>query len=788
MEVYAPNTLIPEATLSKTSVVAGLLALALVGIFAFLGIYLQQPPARVAASAAATEFSSDRAMKHVETIAQSPRPIGSAKHAEARDYILKELNALGLAAEVQKTTVVNQKWGPPFLAGTVENIVARQKGTGDGRALMLVAHYDSVTTGAGANDDGTGVATLLETARALKAANQTLKNDVIFLFTDGEETGLLGARAFVDEHAWAKDVKLALNFEARGTGGSAIMFETSPQNGALIREFAKSASNPVANSLSYEIYKRMPNDTDMSVFKEAGLQGLNFAYIDGLTHYHSELDTVANVEAGSLQHQGSYALSLARHFGNVNLGEAREGDAIYFNALGSLLVHYPAGLALPLALFVLLLFAAVLVLGFRRKQLTVRGLIKSGLLFLASLIAAPLVVTGAWWLIRTVHGSYGSIPQGDTYNRGFYVLGFVALTIAVASILLVLFGRKTSVPNLVAGALLWWAVLMVASSLLMPGASYLLTWPLLFALIGLGYTFIAGDEQTGAAKRLIVFSLCAAPGLLLVLPLLNFTFMAMPLAMAGMLVVLLVLLLALLIPHLRYLTARRRWALPVAAAAVGVAFFVVAGLSSGFDKNHRQSNHVLYGFNADTQQAIWASADARPDAWTTQFFATRAERGPLADYFPLSRRPYLKAQAAAGATPLAAPDVKVLDDVTENGVRRLRLHIASPREASMLSVQAEQNSELLNASVNGKRVTAANAPASPAGSNRWGFYYFALPKDGIELTLETKTAQPLTLKVVDETYGLPNLTGISLKSRPDHMMPAPMPFSDSTLVSKSYTF
>lgn len=786
MEVYAPNTLIPETTLPKTPVIAGLLALLLVGIFAFLGIYLQKPPARVASNAAATEFSSDRAMKHVETIAQAPRPIGSAKHAEARDYILNELNALGLGAEVQKTTVVNQKWGPPFLAGTVENVIARRKGTGDGRALMLVAHYDSVTTGAGANDDGTGVATLLETARALKAANQSLKNDVIFLFTDGEETGLLGARAFVGEHAWAKDVKLALNFEARGKGGSAIMFETSPQNGALIREFAKAAPNPVANSLSYEIYKRMPNDTDMSVFKEAGLQGLNFAYIDGLTHYHSQLDTVANVDAGSLQHQGSYALSLARHFGNVNLGDAREGNAVYFNALGSLLVHYPAGLALPLALGVLVLFAAVIVLGFRRKQLTLRGMVKSSVLFLVSLVAAPAVVTGAWWLIRTVHRGYGSIPQGDTYNRDFYVLGFVALTIAVTSVFLVVFGRKTSVPNLLAGALLWWTILMVLSSLLMPGASYLLTWPLLFALVGLGYTFIAGEEQPNSAKRLIVFSLCAAPGLLLIIPLLNFTFMAMPLALSGALVVLLVLLLALLIPHLRYITGQKRWALPVGAAALGVVFFVVAGLGSGFDKNRRQSNHVLYGFNADTQQAVWASADAQPDEWTAQFFATRAERGALADYFPLSRRPYLKAQAPAAT--FAAPDVKVLEDVTENGVRRLRLRVTSPREASMLSVQAEQNSEVLNASVNGKRVTSLNATAAPAGANRWGFYYFALPKDGIELTLETKTSQPLTLKVVDETYGLPNLTGVSLKSRPDHMMPAPMPFSDSTLVSKSYTF
>lgn len=785
METYAPKTLILEATLPKTPLVAGMLSFLLVGFLVFFSIYLQKPPARVAANAPLTEFSSDRAMKHVETIARSPRPIGSATHAEARDYILGELNLLGLGAEVQKTTVVNQKWGPPFLAGTIENIVARQKGTHDGRALMLVAHYDSVTSGAGANDNGTGVAALLETARALKASNQSLKNDVIFLFTDGEETGLLGAQAFVGEHQWAKNLELALNFEARGKGGPAVMFETSTQNGALIREFAKASRYPVANSLFPEIYKLMPNDTDLSIFKEAGLQGLNFAYIDGLTHYHSQLDNVANVDAGSMQHQGSYALSLARHFGNLNLGDARERNAVYFNALGPLLVHYPSGLALPLALVVLLVFAAVIVLGFRRKRLTLRGIIKSSVLFLVSLVAAPALVTGAWWLISRIHGSYGLIPQGDTYNREFYVVGFVALAIATTSALLILFGRKISVPNLLAGALIWWAVLMVLTTVLMPGGSYLLTWPLLFALIGLGYSFIAGDGKSNSAKTLVVFTLCAAPGLLLIVPLFNFTSMAMPLALSGVLIVLLVLLLGLLIPHLRYLTAQKRLALPVAAAVLCISLFIMAGLSSGFDKDHRLSNHLLYGLNADTQQAVWASADARPDEWTAQFLTTNAKRGVLADYFPLSRRPYLKAQAPVAA--LVGPDVKVIGDTTENGVRHLRLHITSPREASMLSVQAEQNSEVLAAAVNGRRISSSK-PSAAAGRNRWGFYYFALPKDGIELTLETKISQPLTLRVVDETRGLPELTGATFKTRADHMMPAPLPFSDSTLVSKSYTF
>ena len=63
--------------------------------------------------------------------------------------------------------------------------------------------------------------------------------------------------------------------------------------------------------------------------------------------------------------------------------------------------------------------------------------------------------------------------------------------------------------------------------------------------------------------------------------------------------------------------------------------------------------------------------------------------------------------------------------------------------------------------------------------------YLALPKDGIELVIETRSAPPLAVRLVDESYGLPRLEGEKLKDRPEHMMPAPSFRSDSTLVSQN---
>ena len=636
------------------------------GLVAFLTIWLQRPPAPVAATAVPSEFSAIRALHHVEGIARAPRPIGSANHAAARDYIVQALRAFGLEPEIQKTTAVNSTQAQFQIAGTIENIIARRNGSaGHGRAVLLVAHYDSVPTGPGANDDGVGVAALLETARALSVSDQQLINDVLFLFTDAEETGLLGARAFVAEHPWAKEVEVVLNFEARGSGGPSIMFETSRNNEALIRALMKAAPYPLANSLSYEIYKRLPNSSDLTVFKEAGWQGMNFAYIDGLTHYHTQLDNLENVDARTVQHHGSAGLALSRYFGAAVPEAGPKGDAIYFDVIGFVLVRYPVWLAWPLSFGALLLFAAVTWLGFRQKKLTAKGVALGGFILFLCFASAAAAAGGAWWIARRFHPQSSLITQGDSYSHGLYVIGFAALTLATSAACFAAFRRRINGPDLCIGALLWWVALMIAATIWVVGGSYLLTWPLFFVLPGLGYEFISQDKNARPAVGLAIASFCAVPGVLLMVPLFHLVLIAMPFALAPALVLVLVLLWALLIPLLRSSTAGNRWAFPGIIAGIALLFFILAGIGSGFDKEHRQSNHILYALNAATQRALWISSDTRPDEWTEQFFGKQPLRGPLAEPFPLGRRDYL--QAPAPVASLRPPEAQVLEDVTATG-------------------------------------------------------------------------------------------------------------------------
>ncbi|HKK12557.1 MAG TPA: M20/M25/M40 family metallo-hydrolase, partial [Flavobacteriaceae bacterium] len=236
-------------------------------------------------------FSTERALVPLKEISKHPHYVGSPNHEHVRDFIINELEHLGLDPKVDEGYSYNKKWGSITKS---KNILARIKGSDNTKALMLLSHYDSNPhSSLGASDDGSGVVTILEGLRAFLSTGKTPKNDIVILFSDAEELGLNGAILFVNKHPWAKDVGLILNFEARGSGGpSYMLIETNGGNHKMIDGFNKANPEfPVANSLAYSIYKMLPNDTDLTPMREKGdIEGFNFAFIDDHFDYHDALD------------------------------------------------------------------------------------------------------------------------------------------------------------------------------------------------------------------------------------------------------------------------------------------------------------------------------------------------------------------------------------------------------------------------------------------------------------------------------------------------------------------
>jgi len=305
-----------------------------------LSIRLSIPDAVKMGVIADSSFSVNRSFEHVKNIASAPHMVGSDNHSRVRDYIVESCRKFGLQVQVQQAVPVIINWGN-VQAAHIQNIIAFKKGRSNGKSIVLMAHYDSEPNTPGAGDDGASVAAMLETARALQHC-PTMENDLILLFTDGEEIGLMGANAFLKESPLAKNIGLVLNFEVRGTGGPSNMFEVNEQNGWVMQHYASAVEHPFANSLGYEVYKKLPNSTDFTVFKDSGLTGLNSALIYVYVHYQSPNDVPANLDLRSLQQHGENMLSLVRHFGNTQITQTKAADLSYFNALGEWFVHFPS--------------------------------------------------------------------------------------------------------------------------------------------------------------------------------------------------------------------------------------------------------------------------------------------------------------------------------------------------------------------------------------------------------------------------------------------------------------
>lgn len=762
-------------------VLPGVAALAFAAGLALLSIWSLSPP-EIVTNTSPGEFSSARAREYLKAIAAKPHPIGSPAHAEVRDYIFGELVKIGLQPQVQKTTAVNARWGSAYRAATVHNIVAKLEGTANSRAVLLVAHYDAAPYSLGASDNGAAVASLLETMRALKAS-APLKNDVIFLATDGEEVGLLGAIAFVQQHPWAKDAGVVLNFEARGDHGPSIMFQTSDENGWLIEELAETVDRPVANSLSADIYKLLPNDTDFTVFKQAGMNGLNFAYIEGVASYHSSRDNIENLDERSLQHHGMQALSLARGFANSELnGPITSSDAVYFDLFGRTLIHYSRTTALVLATLAALITSGVIVLGSRRGLLTLSGQAWGFLALLLSMIAASLLTMLLWWALDAFAGSRTSFQQGDTWTNHLYVAGFVLLAVAATAILYSLFRKKVSSDNLATSALLWFLLLLIVSHIYFPGGSYLLVWPLLFALIVWILKFSLPAGKLSSTKLCLISAVCAAPGIILISPLIYQTFIAVGISQTSLVVVPVTLLLGLLLINFELITRGFRWLLPAASTLAAVCFIVAALLQPDVSHQQPKSNEIFYALNADTGKAVWASGDARPDEWTSQVLSVDAAAAPLNEYLPWLDGEVFLQQPAPAAT-LPGPEIEILDDQAQEQTRRIHMRVNSVREAATLFIYS--GTEFSEASVNGQPLTRGQEAA--AWKKGQMLIYSAPAREGIELILKTKSSEPLIVKVVDRSFHLPELTNVTVTARPDHIVPAPFSYSDSTFISKSFS-
>jgi hypothetical protein len=569
-----------------------------------------------------------------------------------------------------------------------------------------------------------------------------------------------------------------LNLEARGTSGPALMFESSTYNAGLIPALA-SAQRPIAGSGWEACYQLLPNDTDFTVFRDAGFAGMNFSLAEGSARYHTPEDSAANLDHASLQHMGSTVLATARHLADQDLSAPRGEALTYFTVLGEL-VHYPQQLAVPLAVLATVVFVASLLYA-RRRGLRARGVGWAAASFLALLVVTMALGIGVWQVLLLLHPGYGSFHTGDTYRPEWYAAGLLALTAALTIAWYLLMRRRREPEELVVATWAWFVVLAILTATFVPGAAYLFTWtPLVGSLLLAAAIRWAGQEPTW---RYLALSAGAVPAVALLVPLvdlflsLGLAFASGPMFMAGLVLVT-------ALPVLDLLALRRAYLVPVAAVVVGLGLFA-AGLSiDTFDDEHPRQTRLVYALDADRGQAWWLSADPDPAPWTDRYVNT--ERIVTDDRFPDSRSLSLSSRYYSGPASVARiepPDVTLRRSKREGDTRELRLRI-TPGEASRLALYADTRSHTVTAAtVDGIGVEEAPGQRQDTDPSKWGFVFHTVPPEGIDVTLEVRGEGPLPLRVVGYRDGLPQVP--ELRPRPDDLTWSGTS-SNLTMVAKSY--
>lgn len=301
----------------------------------------------------------------LEEISAGFHPYNSRRNVEVKEYLRDRIRAVVDEVSGESSVVV---WDQGFenvtyvdtwrkqpwtLYTESENIVVYIRGEDDepgnwwesGKpykgakgGVLVNAHYDSVSTGFGATDDGVGVVTVLQLISYFARAENRPKRGIIALLNNGEEDGLYGAHAYT-RHPTASFPRTFLNLEGAGAGGRAALFRSTDTE---VTKFYANSPHPFGTVVSGDGFKRgfVRSGTDYSVFnEELGLRGLDVAFMAPRARYHTDQDDARDTSPGSVWHMLSAALetmkAMTSYRGDEFSGPRREKETKYRYGKGS---------------------------------------------------------------------------------------------------------------------------------------------------------------------------------------------------------------------------------------------------------------------------------------------------------------------------------------------------------------------------------------------------------------------------------------------------------------------
>ncbi len=740
-------------------------------------VFYAMMPQFISGNESLSEFSTKRALEKVKNISQKPHYVGSTNHTEVGNYLVGELQKMGLETSIQEGFSFSD-WG---VLTKPKNILARIKGSNSNKALLLLAHYDSAphSYSHGASDDGSGVATILEGIRAFLYNKTPHKNDIIILFSDAEELGLNGAALFVTNHSWAKNVGLVINFEARGSSGpSYMLMETNSGNASLVNGFTNANPQfPVSNSLMYSIYKLLPNDTDLTIFRQYGnIQGFNFAFIDNHFNYHSVQDDYEHIDPKTIEHQGKYLMPLLKYFGNSDLKHMNSTqDYVYFSTPFNF-ISYSFEKVLPLWIGAFTIFLFLIFIGLAKKVFSGAEILRGFVFFFLSLVIAGLVGFLAWKLLLLLYPEYNSIPQGFTYNGHDYITAFYLLSLSICFFVYKKFTTVRRSMNYFISPLLIWLVINFVFAINLKGAGFLI-FPVFSGLAILSYFVIT--QKTNWVLNLIF----SVPTLVMVVPFIQMFPIGLGLKILYSIALLTVLAFGLLLPVFN--SFPRKGLLSLILCIVSISFFIKAHVNSGFETGKAKPNSLLYIYDASLNKSVWATYDKNLDEWTKKYLGENPKNADFLKANPLYSK-YNSEFTFINNAPLlsvAKPSIEFVQDSIVENQRYLKIKITPNRNVNRYDIFANENLIFNNFTAN---------EAKALGQKRIDFdrkgkkilSYYVVDNIPLEMEFSIDSKSILDMELMESSFDLMSNSLLNVEKRESWMMPMPFVLNDAVVIKQ----
>ena len=758
---------------NNTSIYSQLVLIALLfGIFFFM-----MPQSYDQTEAPLSEFSTKRALSIVKEISKKPHFVGSKNHEVIANYLQKELQDLGLETSVQEGFTMTEK-------GTLvksKNIVARLKGSKNNKALLLLSHYDSAphSYSKGASDDASGIATILESVRAFLHNKTPHKNGIIILFTDAEELGLNGAALFVTQHKLAKEVGLVLNFEARGSSGpSYMLMETNDGNAKMVDAFQDgNLSYPVSNSLMYSIYKMLPNDTDLTVFREEGkIQGFNFAFIDSHFNYHTAQDNYENLDPKTLAHQGSYLFPLLNYFSNADLTDFNSTDnKVYFNVPFQF-VSYPFSWIAPMLILAFGLFFFFVFVGLGKRALHLDEILKGFVPLFGSLVTAGLVSYIGWKMLLSFYPQYNDILHGFTYNGHDYIYAFVSLTLAICFLFYQNNGKRNPEMDQMVAPLFVWLLINLGIAIKLQGAGFLII-PVIASSLMLGFYILTQKSSW------VLNCILAIPTLIILVPFIQMFPIGLGLKILFGSAILTVLTFTLLLPVFGAYAKKGIWAIVFILVSIG--FFIKAHQFSDYTNEKAKPNSLVYILDTDANKANWATYDSYLDEWIKIYLGENPKSATVLNSNKLYSK-YVSQYTFMTEAPLKKipkPTIEFLRDTVKGNQHLYKIKITPNRSVNRYDIFVNNDIQINNLKANG--VQSIDFKSNIASKTKGKLLtYYVVDNLPLEIEFSTLNTQNLDLNLVESSFDLLANSLLKMTQRKPGMIPMPFVLNDAIIIKQ----